>query len=220
MIWSGSEWVPSGELREARGDRSNLNARITTISNFASPNAAPNIVGQFYDNAFHATASTTRPMVTNQLDLVPYYTSQRLRIDQIGIAVSTASAGSLAAIVIYTSTPEGWPDEVVFEGSSVFNPLDCGTTGYKTHTGVDFTFDAGRIYWLGVKSSGTATLRAVNVGSSCNLGVNGSGGTNYLTILRRALTWPNDAPDPYGVATGHRVANLAPFSVRFRCAAL
>jgi len=203
-----------GEVVTARGDRSDLNKRISTISNFASPNAGGVIVGQFYDNSFQGTASSTLAGAANRVDLAPFYTSQRLRVDQIGVSVSTAVASALGRIVIYASDDTGWPSEKVYEGAS---NLDFGSTGYKFHT-LDFSFDSGRQYWVGVLQSSTATLRTIGLGSAVNLGVNGSNGANYFTVLRRTHTFANLLPADWGFLAADRVANVTPPSIRFRAA--
>jgi hypothetical protein len=204
------------EVVDARGDRSQLGLRISTISNFASPNAGGVLVGNYYDNAFHGTASATLAGAANRIDMAPFFTSQRLRIDEIGVSVATAVASALGKIVIYGSGPTGWPTVLLYEGSS---NLDFGTVGYKFHS-LDFTFDAGRQYWLGVRSSSTATLRTLTLGSAINLGVNGSNGANYFSILRRTITYANAAPNPWDFVTSDLVANVTPPSIRMRAAAL
>jgi hypothetical protein len=216
-IWASQSDFTSlqSEIIAARGDRSNLNLRISTISNFASPNVGGNIVGQYYDNAFQATGSGTLAGVANRLDLAPFYTSSKLRIDQIGIAVSTAVASSLAKVVIYSSDSDGWPDTLLYEGDS---DLDCSTTGYKFHT-LDFTFDSGRQYWLGVRYNSNQTIRAVQASSAVNLGVNGSNGGNYFTILRKTVNYTDPTPATWSFVATDRVS-LNPPSIRMRAAAL
>lgn len=215
-VWSGSAWVNSTELSAARSDRATVGARIDTISNFASPNVGGNIVGEYYDNAFHGAASGTLAGAANRADLAPFFVSQRMRIDQIGVAVSTAVAGALARCFIYDVTAAGWPGAKLWEGTG---NLDCGTVGYKFHT-LDFTFDAGRQYWLGVIQSSTATLRSIPVSSAISLGLAGSNGTAYHTILRRTLTFASALPTSWNFVTADRVSNTTPLSVRFRVAAL
>lgn len=215
---AGADFDPVivSEIEAARGDRDNLNDRISTISNFASPNAGGVIVGQYYDNSFQGTASSTLAGAANRVDMAPFYTSATLRIDQIGVAVSTAVASALGKIVIYGSDANGWPSTLLYEGSS---DLDFSTTGYKSHT-LDFTFNSGTQYWLGIRSSSTATIRAINTSSAVNLGVNGSSGSNYFTVLRRTITYADAAPNPWNFLTVDRAANITPPSIRMRAAVL
>jgi hypothetical protein len=214
----GEDFDPAivSEIVEARGNRSSLNLRLSTISNFASPNAGGVIVGQYYDNAFQGTQSSTLAGAANRVDMAPFYTSQRLRIDQLGVAVATAVAGSLVRCFIYESDSTGWPNELLYEGGT---DLSGAATGYVSHT-LDFTFDSGRQYWLGVRHSSTATLRSINTSSAVNLGVNGGAGTQYFTILRRTLAFATPLPANWNFVAGDRVANVTPYSIRMRAAAL
>ena len=205
----------TAEVDTARGDRSNLNSRITTISNFASPNAGGIVVGNYYDNSFQGTANGTLAGATNRVVMAPFYTSERLRIDQLGISISTTVASSSLKCFIYGSNASGWPDELLYEGPS---DLSGATTGYKSHS-LDFTFDSGRQYWVGVKMNSTATYRTLNVSSAVNLGLSGSNATSYYTVITRTLTYANALPDPWSFVSTDLAASSPP-SIRMRAAAL
>ena len=203
------------EVADARGDRGSLDRRISTISNFASPNAGGIVVGSYYDNAFHGTANATLIGVANRLDLAPFYTSQPLRIDQIGTLVSTAATGTELKLVLYGSTDEGWPEDLLFESM----PLSAATTGHKFDT-LDFTFDSGRQYWLGVRHSGAPTLRTLNLSTVVNLGCTSATAQTYFTLLRRTVPFADPAPDPWNFQPSDRLANTTPPAIRMRAAAL
>lgn len=211
----GADFDPAivSEIEAARGGAASLGARISTISNFASPNAGGVVVGQYYDNSFQGTASATLAGAANRIDLAPYYTSVSLPIDRIGVAVSTGVASALAKVVIYSADASGWPGALLYESGN----LDCATTGMKEAT-LDFTFTSGTIYWLGVRHSSTATIRAINVSSAVNLGLTSATASNYATILRRTVTFASAAPDPWTFTNSDRVANVGPPSIRFRAA--
>jgi len=190
-------------------------SRLGVLSNFTSPNAGGYVINNFYDNAFAGTTATTAAMAANRAELAPFYTNARLTIDQIGIAVSTAVAASLAKIVIYSTSSGGWPDVLLFEGTD----LDCATTGYK-FTDPAFTFESGVQYWIGVRSSSTQTIRTINTSSARNLGISGSNNTTYYTVLRRTITYADAAPDPWVFASGELTAGATPPSIRFRVSAV
>lgn len=201
------------EVIAARGNAANLNARIGTISNFASPNAGGVVVGQYYDNSFQGTAASTLAGAANRFDLAPYYTSVPLAIDQIGCAVGTAVAGSLFKVVIYSANAAGWPDQLLYESGD----LSGAAVAYVGAT-LSFTFQSGTQYWLGVRHSSTCTLRTINVSSAVNLGLTASNATSYATILRRTLTYATAAPQSFNFVNADRTANVTPPSVRFRAA--
>jgi hypothetical protein len=221
--WDGAAWVPDGglallaaEIAVARGDRSALGLRLATISNFASPNAGGIVVGQYYDNAFQGTNSSTLAGGTNRVELAPWYTSQPLRIDRIGVGVSTGGAGVIGRCFVYESGSDGWPDQLLWEAP---DDLSLAANVFVEHE-IDLTFDAGRQYWLGVRRSGSATIRAVNTGSAVNLGLNGANGTSYFTILRRTLAMTTPLPTSWGFTPSDLAAGAAPPSIRMRAAAL
>lgn len=193
--------------------------RLGTISNFASPNAGGVVVGQYYDNSFQGTASATLAGSADRIDLAPYYTSVPITIDQIGVAVSTAVAGALGKIVIYDAGADGWPDALLFEGAT---GMDFSSTGYKFHdlTSTPFAFDKGRIYWVGIRHSSTATLRTINVSSAVNLGLTSNAASNYATVLRRTLAYATAAPANWVFTNSDRTANITPPSIRFRAASV
>lgn len=199
-----------------QGGAPTVQERIGVISNFASPNAGGFVVGQYYDNSFQGPASGTLAGVAGRLDLAPYFTSQRITIDQIGVAVSTAVAGATGRVCIYESDADGWPSgNPVYEGGA---DLSFAATGYVFHT-LGFTFETGTPYWLGIKQSSTATLRTVAVASAVNLGLTSSSAANYATILRRSVTYANPAPS-WTFTNSDRVANVTPPSIRFRVASV
>lgn len=191
-----------------------LTSRIGTISNFASPNAGGVVVGQYYDNSFQGTASSTLAGVANRLDLAPYYTSVDLPIDRLGVAVSTGVASAAGRACIYATGTDGWPAALLYYGSS---DLDFSSTGMKEHT-LTFTFLRGIQYWVGIHQSSTATLRSINVSSAVNLGLTSSTASNYATILRQSINYALGAPDPFVFTNGNRTANTTPPSIRFRAA--
>jgi hypothetical protein len=195
-----------------QGGAISLSDRINTISNFASPNAGGIVSGNYYDNSFQGTASSTLAGATNRIDLAAYYTSINLPINQIGVAVSTAVAGANVKIVIYNTGANGWPNALLYESADI----SAATAAYAFAT-LSFTFLSGTIYWVGVRHSSTATLRTINVSSACNYGLVSSSGTTYANVLRKSVAFANPAPNPWGFAVSDLVAATPP-SIRFRAA--
>ncbi|MBN8533822.1 MAG: hypothetical protein J0L51_06995 [Rhizobiales bacterium] len=203
------------EISTARAGRANLNERLTGISNIAGPGAGGRVVGNFYDNAFQASAATTVAGVANRIEIAPFFVNQPCRFDQIGVSVSTAVAGAAGKVLIYDSGANNWPDTLAFGSED----LDLSTAGYK-FSSVDITFDEGRLYWVGFHHSSTAGIRAVPVASLVNIGVNGSGGANYMSIIRRTAAFADAPPDPWVFAGSELTANASAPSIRMRAAAI
>lgn len=204
------------EIAAARGDRTALDLRIGTISNFASPNAGAVVVGSYYDNAFHALNTVTLVGAANRVEMVPFYTSQRMRIDEIGVSLTVAAAGAFGRCFIYGSDATGWPYDLLFEGAS---DLEFDTTGFKAHS-LDFTFDSGRQYWLGFRNSGSGTIRALNLGSSVNLGLNAATGNNYLNVIRNSIAFADPLPAIWSFVETERFVSGSVPSIRMRAAAV
>lgn len=203
------------EITEARGQRTTLNNRISTISNFASPNAGGVIPGQYYDNAFHATGSALLAGGANRCDMSTFYTSIPMRIEEFGVAVTTGVAGATGKFCIYGSDNDGWPDQLLYEG-----PTDQSfdTVGYAFDV-LDFVFDSGRQYWLGVRHSSNAVVRACNLSSSVNLGMATNTGVSYYSAIRRGITYANPLPANWGFVNSDRALNVNPISFRMKAIA-
>lgn len=202
-----------GDLLDAdlRGGADSTAERLSTISNFASPNAGGIISGRFYDNNFHGQVGTVA-VSTNRIELYPYYTSAQFVIDQIGFAVSTAQPSSSVRALVYRAGPDNWPDELVLETG------DISTTavGYAFEA-VDFTFLSGVQYWVGFHSTGNATVRGININVSVNLGMTTGASTAYNCLIRKTVPYASGAPSPWVFTPGDLI-NGTLASVRFRAA--
>ena len=204
------------EVETARGDAANLNEIITTVAEAASPNTGGIVVNNYYDNSPHGGAPTTLAGAANRVEMAPFFVAERMRIDQLGVAISAAVASSTLKCFIYSSTASGWPDALLYEGSG---NLDGSTTGYKSHS-LDFTFEKGVKYWVGVKMNSTATYRAIPLTSAYNLGLSGSNATSYFTVIRRTLTYSSALPSTWSFTSSDLVAGVTPPSIRMRAVAL
>jgi len=204
------------EILAARAAAPSLNARISNISNFASPNAFNYISGQYYDNSFHAGSTSTKFLNTNRMYLSPFFVSGNVIIDQLGVSVSTAGAATLH-MAIYESNASNHPTTKIWTSESL-TPLDCTTTGGKFFAlSPNFTFQAGKYYWIAIHSSGSATVRAANANSSVNLGLINLSGASFYTILQKVIPFVDGMPDPIGFFVSDRVVGTVP-STRMRIA--
>lgn len=202
----------AAEVATARGVRSSLNARISAISNFASPNAGGVIPGRYYDNAFQGAAATNVALVLDQVALAPFYTSDPLTVDQIGVSITTAKAGS-GRCCIYAAGPDGWPSTLVWQGAA---PFDTTASGYAYHA-ERVSIDAGRQYYMGVHTSAGPSIRAVNLGSAVNMGLVDAVGAGYCNIIRMGVPF-GSLPAVFPMASAE-LAAVAPPSIRMRAAA-
>jgi hypothetical protein len=162
------------------------------------------------DNTLGSTATTTRALVNNQLELVPFSTAVALTIDVAGISVSTGATGN-ARVVAYSSSVAGWPDALLFQTAD----LSTASVAFAAAP-VAYTFQPGVRYWIGVHGGSTATIRALPLSSATPLGLIGPAGTTYATVIRRTVAF-GSAPATWTFSTSDLVSATPP-SVRFRVA--
>jgi hypothetical protein len=186
-------------------------AEVAIIGNFASPNAGGYVVGQYYDNSFHAAASGVIAGAANRAEMSPFFVSESLTIDQLGVAVSTSVAGSLLRCFIYGSNSQGWPDQLLYEGNDDLSGADGG---YVAHT-LDFSFNTGIQYWLGVRYSANTAVRGVGISSLANLGLAAAANIAYNTKLQRPITFADALPQSWAFQASDLTTGICP-SIRFR----
>lgn len=205
----------TGEVVDARSSRASLSRRLDSIASVATPNGGGYIVGQHYDNCFHSSNNSTLAGQANRATMAPFVVARSLRVDRMGVAVSTAVAGSLLRCFIYSSGRDSWPDQLLYEGDT---DLSGAATGYPAHI-LDFTFEPDRLYWVGVRHSSTATIRTISTSNCLNLGLSLSTGNSYNTVIRRTIAFATPLPTTWGFTTSDFSAAETPPSIRFRCAA-
>lgn len=167
--------------------------------------------GSYYDLVPFCTATATRISAANRMEAVPFYSSGNFEIDLIGVAVTTGVASSKCKIAIYDSDENGLPLYLIFGGSDIST---SGTGFVSESTSISLT--SGKLYWFVLKTSGAITVRVNPLASAYNLGLSGSNGTTYFTVLRKTETYGNDWESSNPFTTSHLVANITPYSFRFR----
>jgi hypothetical protein len=117
--------------------------------------------GMFITNNANATALGTQAQVANRTVIAPFVAAYGVTIDQLGISVSTFLASANCKCVIYDSDSNGRPTTILRETANI----DAGTNGTKLAAITSLALTAGKTYWIGVRSSGTQTLRTLAVGA-------------------------------------------------------
>jgi len=170
------------------------------------------ITGNYFDIG---VGSTTRGNVTGVADRVvvaPFIAPKTIAVDRAAIDVTTNVAGADARICIYDGDGTGGvPNTRLYDSAE----LDCSTaTGIQEVT-LSFTFDAGRLYWVGVHNESTAALRAIVAADCRPIGVIPTTSGACYTCYRVASTFGTDSPDPFGTPI---LLNANVPQVRFRIA--
>lgn len=176
------------------------------------------IPGMFYDQSFTAAASGTIA-ARSSMDAYPFMVPRNLKIDQIGVNVTTIGSSSRVRLSVYAAGANGWPAEILLD-----TPVIATTTvGYMFAT-VDFTFQAGVMYWLGIKATGSSlpTLRSILAAGTRSLGITSTTGNSYNNVLSTAAAGGADVasttPWP-AIQSAYAVALTAQVSIRMRAAA-
>lgn len=199
-------------LVKASGIDSDAEWRTDAVARIGSPNAGDYITGRYYDTSLHSTAHGTIAGASNRIDLSPFAPSEDFPIDRIGVNCTTLASSSNVRVLIYEAGANGMPDAKVYESAN----MATTSTGGKEVT-LSFTFEAGKIYWVGVHYSAAPTISGIPIASLPNLGLSALNATNFVTVIRRTVTF-GSAPSTFAFTTADLTANVVAPSVRFRVA--
>lgn len=176
------------------------------------------ITGQYYCLCGpFASPLTTIAGVANRIQLHPCFalfnkTGSPVTLN-LSIMVTVAVAGS-AKIVVYAADPATQvPTTRLGESGTVATD----TVGVKTIavalTGVT-SLVAGTRLWVGVRTSSTATCRAVSLESAYSFGGVGTvSGQSFGTVLRRTVTFTSAAPNPWVYNAAELTLGITPYAV-------
>lgn len=195
-----------------------MQVKVAGAGRMVSSFAGGVLVGGFYDQSFGCTASTTVQPRTTQ-DAYPFMVPRDLKIDRIGVAVTTAQASSRVRIAVYAAGTDGWPGALLLDSGVIATTA----TGYAFAT-VNFTFQAGKEYWLCIKATSTTmpTLRGVLAAATRSMGIVSAASVGYTNVVGTTASGGADAAaaDPYpAMQAGFAVSVAAQVSIRMRAAA-
>ncbi len=117
--------------------------------------------GEFIGNGLNATAFGTQAQVSNRTVIGLFVPSRNVTIDQLGLSISTGVASATFKAVIYAADANGRPGEILRETATI----DAATSATRFASITALSLEAGLAYWVGARSSSTATLRTLGVGS-------------------------------------------------------
>ena len=117
--------------------------------------------GLFISNNVNGTALGTQIQVANRNVIAPFIPGFNVTIDQLGVSVSTLLASNNAKGVIYDADSNGRPTTILRESTNISSA--AASTVFAAITSITLT--AGKVYWIGVRCSGTFTLRTLAVGA-------------------------------------------------------
>lgn len=142
------------------------------------------LAGGFLANTIAGGALGTQAQATNSLRIQPFQLNYGAIIDQVGVSVSTLLAGGLVRVVIYDADELGRPTTLLAQSPDI----DAATTGTKM-VSLNFTFVAGKRYWIGTHANSAFTLRSASVASMPVLGFDTAASPAPRYTLIRTVTF-------------------------------
>jgi hypothetical protein len=147
--------------------------------------------GLFVANSANATAFSTAAQVADRMVIAPFVAAYSMTIDQLGVSVSTLLAGANAKCVIYAADSNGRPTTLLRETPDI--SAAAAATVFGTITSITLT--AGATYWIGVRTSGTFTLRTLGAAALPALDYTNAATPASRQTLTRTLTYATAAND-------------------------
>lgn len=195
-----------------------LRGAVTTLKTY-NPAALSYIAGEYYcqtgTNGI-GTATTTTAGLADRWDMVPFKPEAPLTIDRIGVTVTTGVASATCKVQIYSAhATTGYPDAKIYESGDLDCSVGAPTSVVAT---TSYSFLAGKLYWLGVRHSSTATLRSLNLAQSRTMGPPSATAANMNNLVRRSLTYTTAATNPYAFVVADFPAPAAPIQIMMRAA--
>lgn len=191
--------------------KTRIDGRTMTLGDDEVPSIVAATNRYFTANTMPGTTTTTLDGVADRMNIYPFIPKFDFTANQLAIKVTTLIAGALCKIVVYDSDENGRPDQRITETGD----LDCSTTGDKIAT-VSIAFKKGKQYWLGVRSSSTATISAFQPHTSPNLDMT-SISTKQTKTLQRTLAYATAAPATWTYVATEASTTAAP-AIWFRSA--
>ena len=143
----------------------------------------------FVANSANATALGTQAQVANRTIIAPFVPAYTMAIDQLGVSVSTLLAGANAKCVVFDSDSNGRPTTILRETGGI--SAAAAATVFAAITSLTLT--AGKTYWIGVRASGTFTLRTLALGALPALDYTNAATPAARQCLIRTETFANAA---------------------------
>lgn len=168
---------------------------------FGAPQMMKPAAGLYIANGLNG-ALGTQASAANRQDIAPFLAGYDFDIDQLGLSVSTASAGN-ACVLIFASDADGRPTTVLYQSGD----MATGTTGTKT-VAATFSFTAGSLYWIGIWTSAASTQRVFANTSGMSQTWTTAATPVQQAVLRRTETYGTATNWTY--ASGQHTSALAP----------
>lgn len=176
------------------------------------------LVSGHYDQSDGVASSlSTTNTAADRMQLYPWTPTRRVRLDRLGVEVTNNSgAGRSVKIVVYAADDDGLPGALIHETDAI--PTEANGYAFAE---CDLVFEAGQVYYLGIRGNNAVALRCLLNANSRTIGpvAFAAATIERATAWERTVTYADPAPDPY-VPIAAEAVRVATQLVRFRVAAL
>lgn len=178
--------IAAGENIEITQDSNSVYISSNEVSgSLFSMASRPILTGNSYYHylTFSTTGASGGAEVANRQVIWPYISKITHTGVQLGFWVTTASAGSVR-VIIFEGNSQGYPETFLYQTPDI----NVGFTGPRTASGISFTFQKNKLYFVGLWTQSTPSVRYASPDVHTHLGHGVSPLTNLCT-LTRTLTW-------------------------------
>ncbi|MCW1917220.1 DUF2793 domain-containing protein [Rhodobacter sp. KR11] len=137
-------------------------------------------------------------------DLFPFSPRTDIGVTGAAINVSVGVATAAARVVIYDADAFGRPSTLLYESGD----LDCATAGVKT-AAFSISMRQNRTYWIGVRTSSTATLSTWPLTATPDINGGAAPSTLARKVARRTISFASAAPSVWGWNSNEIAASAA-----------
>jgi len=164
--------------------------------------------GEYWGGGLGFPRSWSLVLTANRLYAAPFVVARDMTFDRISVYVSTQAAGKVARCGLYENGTNNAPGALVVDGGEI----SVATTGQKTAT-ISESVTKG-LYWIGIVSDGTPTVRASSQSSAAVTAVlTSSDGYDFEIGWYVAHTY-GALPDPFGTPTKYAAVGIPGVSLR------
>lgn len=147
----------------------------------------------------------TIAMAINRLEIFPFIPSSTFHANLITLFCTAITGTPTARMVVYSSDENNFPQYRIFSTQS-----QALTAAAAVSVACSLVFEAKKLYWIGVHTSGTATIRGIPITSCMNLGLSSLTATTAFTKLRQTIAYASGAPLVWVYAAAQRTTGVPP----------
>jgi hypothetical protein len=172
-------------------------------------------IGWWFDNVPNSVANANSTQTANTLRLFPMNRARDTKVDRIGVRVLTGVATAQGRLVIYDVDSNFFPKNRLLQTGV----MDWATSSTTPNETIDFTFEGGVPYYVGLHTSHAVVLSGVASASAPALGRPNIDQTHPSGGFSRSVAFGDGTLADYDGANAGLFTNNVPPAILFRRAA-